>query len=1540
MPRIVSELTSGRRFVAIIATLAVGVLSLLAVTVATAPAATAADPPQLVVVGQAKGGGNNRTTHTVRIPRSVRAGDRLVLAMVSNSQAAVGKPSRGWQALEARNGSGFRGRLWTKVARKADAGATVRVRTARKAKAVLGLTAYRASDRSTSVTASAVAGKNGASKRHRTPGVRVADANSWLVSIWGEKSDRKAQWKLPRGVKLRAARATPGRGRVSMVLADSGRAVATGPAVGRTATTKKRVLRSAMFSVVVSPGKAVPNRAPNAALAVPDCEGLLCSFDASKSTDPDGGALTYHWKFGDGDTGDGAKPTHGYFEPGQQTVTLTVSDGEFSDEATRQVSPTVPDPEEGAQSRPGHDRMVPDTANREMPLIEEGEIWDIAVVGDRAFVAGGFSEAIDVAGDGDVVAQADLLAFDLETGLIDRTFRPDFGADNEVLAVEASPDGTKLFAAGDFNSVNGDATIKRVASLDLATGASVQGFGMTANAKATALAVTNSTVYVGGRFKTINSRGMVGLAALNAETGAVDMEFDNQLSGGIGTNGALQVQQLKLTHDNTKLLVVHTARKIDGEDRYGVGLIDTAEKQLLPWRTRLWEDNLQYVGGIQRIYAGDIAPSDGWFVVSSGSGGDRPPINDTAIAFPMHGGDNVQPRWISRAFDSIYSLAITERAIYIGGHFQWNESPTAPDPWPGLDDEGYGTGQGLSGYSLGDAVVRRDHLGALSPADGKALEWHPGSRSIEGNKAMLATPHGLLTGGDTMRQGGGEVGRVAFFPFADLPGETDPDTTIDTPIEGRVVKSDDEFVIEGTATATGTVERVDVEVQRGNQFLRDDRTTWQSGFNAIPVEPGAPIGDVTPWSLPVTIDDAAEITLRARAVGTEGQDPTKATKKIESFSFDDLPPSTSISEPGRLIDTTTFLIQGGAEDDFGVTGVSIYIRDLDEDRYLNEDGEVVNGYTTFGVEPDLPGATETTWQHQVTLPDEGNWKIGAIARDTAGQSGARWETQDVTVDSSAQPPTLTIDAPVAVTPPVSSPTLTMAPGQPLTFSGTATDDEGLATVEVSLRNSTTRENLAADGNWGTEFISGWHQISPPNLNTTSLGWEFETPEALVPGSYSFQVRATDKQDLTTSSSMQGRINVNVTVPGDAPPNGVVDGAASGVTAPRQLALAGTATDDFGVGEVRVAILENDTDRYLRPDGSLAAGFGTVDAVLASPGATSTPWTLSRVLPINGDYSITAYAVDSSNQMDPSTSGATGRYAVYPGDALPVLNPTLASPIEGAEFTDARIFVSGRAEDPGGAIAEVEVAIVNSLGEYMRSDGDFSASERWTSAFLNSPGSEGSNYSYTTPLIPAGAYRVLVRPIDTHDLMPAPREVNVTVTTPSSNVEPVAVGTVSCNQNVCTFDARGSTDENKPTLSYEWDFGNDDDDDNALTSETYTSPGTFTPILTVEDEWGLTHSVTLAPVTIVEPAGNQAPTAVITTPTCVGLVCNFSGATSSDPDDEDTRTFLWSFGDGGTSTSTGPSRTFVAAGTYEVTLTVTDGWGNSSTATRTVTVSVP
>src|SRR3989338_5258801 len=50
------------------------------------------------------------------------------------------------------------------------------------------------------------------------------------------------------------------------------------------------------------------------------------TFDATLSTDPDGGTLTYSWDFGDGGKGTGATPSHNYRDFGDYDVSLTVKD--------------------------------------------------------------------------------------------------------------------------------------------------------------------------------------------------------------------------------------------------------------------------------------------------------------------------------------------------------------------------------------------------------------------------------------------------------------------------------------------------------------------------------------------------------------------------------------------------------------------------------------------------------------------------------------------------------------------------------------------------------------------------------------------------------------------------------------------------------------------------------------------------------------------------------------------------------------------------------------------------------------------------------------------------------------------------------------------------------------------------------------------------------------------------------------------------------------------------------------------------------------
>jgi PKD repeat protein len=387
-----------------------------------------------------------------------------------------------------------------------------------------------------------------------------------------------------------------------------------------------------------------------------------------------------------------------------------------------------------------------------------------------------------------------------------------------------------------------------------------------------------------------------------------------------------------------------------------------------------------------------------------------------------------------------------------------------------------------------------------------------------------------------------------------------------------------------------------------------------------------------------------------------------------------------------------------------------------------------------------------------------------------------------------------------------------------------------------------------------------------------------------------------------------------------------------------LDLAGTATDDKGVAQVKVALEESDSSRYLQPDGSLAVPFSTLNATLANPGATSTTWTLQVDLPVQGDWRVTAYAFDTAGQQDLSTSGATARYPIYPGDQPPVLNEGLLNPLEGTTFPDGKIFTSGRAEDDQ-AMDEVEVAIVNAAGQYMSSSGAFtSTNESWRTAFLNSPGTPGSNFSYTTPVVPPGDYTVRVRAIDRHGFVSVVYERHVSVTHPP-NEPPVPSFTSSCTLNVCTFDARGSTDENATTLTYSWSFGNGNGS-GPVATRTYTSANTYTVTLTARDEWGVTATAT-GTVVITEPPGNRPPSAVLNPPACAGLSCNFSAVGSKDPDTGDAITYSWNWGDGTPlSTSASGSHTFPAADTYTVTLTVTDGWGKATTVTRQVTVTAP
>ena len=1539
----------------------------------TAPPAVAADTIAFRASAEAF---YNQPSARVTIPATVRETDGMLLFVTkNNATATITTPPAGWAAEGSiRSSTDTETFLYSRVAVAGDAGRNAAVTFSATTKSTITLLAYdgTAADPVSAFTSAAETVNR---TTHTTPVASVATAGSMVVSYWADKSASETTgWTLPAGQTQRSIALGTGPGRITSVASDSGAASGVGPTTARTATGAVSTAKATMWTVVLQADQTVDTNVAPVASFTASCPTATCTVDASGSTDTAPGTVTsYAWSFGDGATGTGVSTTHAYTTSGTKTITLTVTDNQgLTNSTTRTVNVTVGGGGGGGggtQPVPGHNRLVPDRPRANTPRISTGEIWDIEVVPqlNRVFVAGGFTSAQNTTGtDTAVFNQPQLLSYNYQTGLLDKTFRPTFGGGG-VSAVEASPDGTKLFVGGSFNTVGGQAK-QKVASLDLTTGAplSTFAFANSTNNQVQSLAASNSTVYVGGRYTRVNGQLRTGLAAVNAASGAVDAGFVNNLSGGIGVDGQLGVPQLKLTHDGTKLLVIHTGRQIDGQDRYGMGIIDTGTKELLGWRSQLWDENLARVGGVTRIYAADIAPDDSYFVVTSGSGGDAPPISDTAIRYPLTDASltdsDVQPAWISRHFDSIYSVAVTEEAVYVGGHFGFIESPSSDDPWPGLDNVGYGTGQGLGGYGLGDQVVRRDHIAALSRTTGKSLEWNPtgGSNSFEGNKAMEATPRGLFIGGDGMFQGGVRTGRVAFYDFNTVANPPAlPDTAITTPIEGRVVASNAPFEVTGTArVATGSVGRVQVRIQDrdSGQYLTSGNT-WTSTATNVNATLGAGTTNRS-WTLGnrvITTNRNLLVTAQAFTAATGGTgDSTPATKKIESFGLDDQTPSTNITGPSGIQPSTTFTMTGTANDDKGVNSISFWFRD-EQQRYLQADGSVSSIFNTFRGTPDVIGATSATWSYEVTLPHEGVWRGSATATDTIGQADLRSATRDWTVDSSAAAPTVTIKDPVEMTPPFAVPAVTVEPGGRMTFAGTASDDEALKNVEITLRNSSTGENLGNDGTWGTGVSAGSYRISPVDIAGSTYNWTYTTPFNLSPGTYAFTVRATDDEDLTTASTNRGSLTINAQIAGDLAPNGTMT-----FTAPTDesltVNLAGTATDDVGVKSVRVSLQDRDTGRYLQANGTMAAAIAYRDATLGAPNATSTTWSLPAItLPTGGNWRFSALAFDTRDQQDPSAATAT--YAVYPNDGPPSLSSTLGQPQNNATFSDGKIVVTGRAEDApdaGASIAAVQIAVKNAAGQYMSSAGTFTSTTRSTrNAFLNSPGSAGSNYSYTTPVIPAGTYSVEVQAVDVRNQLSdndaaiagdQPRIATGVVVSQPSNTAPVASFTYSCTQNKCTFDGRSSTDENAASLTYAWNFGTQGTATGPLPTKTFTAPGTFPVTLTVTDEWKVTHTSAAQNVTIVEPSGNSAPVPTFTQ-NCQGLTCAVNSQGTADPNtaaNGDTITYSWNWGDG-TAASTGAApaaHAYAAAGNYTITLTTTDGWGKAASTTRNVSLSEP
>ncbi len=179
-------------------------------------------------------------------------------------------------------------------------------------------------------------------------------------------------------------------------------------------------------------------------------------------------------------------------------------------------------------------------------------------------------------------------------------------------------------------------------------------------------------------------------------------------------------------------------------------------------------------------------------------------------------------------------------------------------------------------------------------------------------------------------------------------------------------------------------------------------------------------------------------------------------------------------------------------------------------------------------------------------------------------------------------------------------------------------------------------------------------------------------------------------------------------------------------------------------------------------------------------------------------------------------------------------------------------------------------------------------------------------------------------------------------TPPSAVFTTSPASPGVNQDVF-FNASGSVPAAGRTITkYDWSFGDGNSGSGVLVTHRYTAGGSYQVALTTTDDAGTRSLTTTVPLQV-GPVLSSQPTATLTVaPTAPkpGQKANFNASGSLPGSGANITSYTFNWGDGSPEeTHTNPlqSHVYTSAGTFVVTVTVTDSLGRTKAAQVTVTV---
>ena len=348
-------------------------------------------------------------------------------------------------------------------------------------------------------------------------------------------------------------------------------------------------------------------------------------------------------------------------------------------------------------------------------------VFELLQRGGQIFAGGRFTTVRNTAGRDK--ARTYLFSFKRATGAV-TAFHPVL--DGNVRALALSPSGRFLYVGGDFRHFNGVA-VNRLVRYDLEKKKVSPKFRFpTAVQRVSDLQLVDGRLVVAGTFPG-------GITAVRPDTGAVLPYFAAAQAAGNETGYTTRIYRFAVNPTRDRMVVIGSFTSVGGQPRQQAAVLslgDTAAS-VTDWTAPRFDEDCN---PRLRWYTRDVdwAPDGQHFaIVTTGAGAPgTTKLCDTVTWWQGVDAPDQEPVWVNYSGgDTFHSVRVTDRGVFVGGHFRWLDNPEGRD-------------------SAGPGAVDRQGLGLIDTTTGKALDWNP-TKSIEGGEGayiLYFTRDGLWVG--------------------------------------------------------------------------------------------------------------------------------------------------------------------------------------------------------------------------------------------------------------------------------------------------------------------------------------------------------------------------------------------------------------------------------------------------------------------------------------------------------------------------------------------------------------------------------------------------------------------------------------------------------------------------------------------------------------------------------------------------------------------------------------------------------------------------